>query len=401
MPFALPGFFRTLGADVDFSSAFLYVAPPAVETGSAYGTSLSGSLSGANDEYNQVAPAVAGEYYPIRFTASNVNVRGRVRYRNYSGGANVLPVAGLGSLEYFYTNGDYEAYVPSDDGVSLWFYPESGWDYSGVSIQQTSEPPEVALNEVLAGTYDFTTTDAIDGTIVVATEEGTYSAGISLSAATTYDLYSQGVATSHQGFMDTPVGYAIFPSTLSDSEIAQAEAAFVAEGAAPRSDFGSVASFSSAWRDCSSLTSFPAIDTSSGTNFSLAWNGCSSLTSFPQLGASSGINFGYTWYNCSSMATFPANFFDSWSPASVSSGVFNSTWDGCSSLTAQSVENILVSLDTSGIHGTNTGLSSGTQLADHTIDIDYDGTTLSSATTTAITNLKNKDWSISINSVIQ
>jgi hypothetical protein len=65
------------------------------------------------------------------------------------------------------------------------------------------------------------------------------------------------------------------------------------------------------------------------------------------------------------------------------------------------VENILTSLDTSGVYGTNTGASGGTQLSDSTIDIDYDGTTLSGATTTAIASLKLKDWAISINSVIQ
>jgi hypothetical protein len=65
------------------------------------------------------------------------------------------------------------------------------------------------------------------------------------------------------------------------------------------------------------------------------------------------------------------------------------------------VENILVSLDTSGVYGTTSGASGGTQLADNVIDIDYDGTTLSSATSTAITSLKSKNWAISINSVIQ
>ena len=352
------------------------------------------------------------------------------------------------------------------------FFQSLGLDFSSAFLH--IDPADSAdLASILAGTYDFTTVGAIDGTIVIATEEGTYSAGISLDAATTYDLYSQGVSTAHYGFLDTPVGYAIFPYALSDSEIAQAEAAFVAEGAAPRSAFGSVAdffgfarrgrtltsfplidtssgtSFNSAWRDCSSLTSFPLIDTSSGTGFNSAWRGCSSLTSFPlidasagtnftqawyqcdsltsfpaintssgtnfanswqscssltsfpQLDTSSGTNFTNTWRNCNSLTSFPANFFDNWSPASVSSGVFNLTWDGCGSLTAQSVENILTSIDTSGIYGTDTGLSSGTQLADHTIDIDYDGTTLSSATATAITNLKTKDWAISINNVIQ
>ncbi len=409
MPFALPGFFRTLGADLDFSSAFLYVA--------------------------------------------------------------------------------------ADDSADL--------------------------ASILAGTYDFTTVGAINGTIVVATEEGTYSAGISLDATTTYDLYSQGVSNSHNGFMDTPVGYAIFPSPLSDGEIAQAEAHFVAEGAAPKSAFGSVTNFTDGWRNCrtiatfplidtssadsffrtwnsceslisfpeldsssvtsyrqawqncSSLTSFPLLNTSSGTNFNSTWRDCTSLTSFPLINTSSGSNltaawqsctslssfplidtsaattlnrtwstcssltsfpainaslstdffqtwngcvsltsfplidvslgqrFSFTWQKCTNLTTFPAGFFDSWSPASLISQVFNLTWDGCTSLTAQSVENILTSLDTSGVYGTNTGASGGTQLSDSTIDIDYDGTTLSGATTTAIASLKLKDWAISINSVIQ
>ena len=352
------------------------------------------------------------------------------------------------------------------------FFRTLGFDFSAGYLY-IAPTDSADLASILAGTYNFTTVGAVTGTIVVATDEGTYSAGISLNAATTYDLYSQGVSSAHFGFLDTPIGYYISSSPLSDSEIAQAEAAFVAEGAAPRSDFGSVANFteafrelstltsfplidtssgtnfyftwfgcssltsfpsintssgtnffatwygcssltsfplidtslgenfSSTWNTCSSLTSFPLIDTSSGTGFGNTWKGCSSLTSFPLINTSNGTNFGGTWRSCSSLTTFPANFFDSWSPASVSSGVLNLTWDGCSSLTAQSVENILTSLDTSGVYGTNTGASGGTQLADNTIDIDYDGTTLSSATTTAITNLKTKDWAISINSVIQ
>jgi hypothetical protein len=81
--------------------------------------------------------------------------------------------------------------------------------------------------------------------------------------------------------------------------------------------------------------------------------------------------------------------------------VFNAAWDGCTSLTAQSVENILVSLDTSGVYGTNTGLVGGTQLSDNVIDIDHVVSTLSPATTAAIISLKAKNWGISLNSVIQ
>jgi hypothetical protein len=394
--------------------------------------------------------------------------------------------------------------------------------------------------------YEFTTDSAINGTIVVATLEGTYSANISLDASTQYDLQARGVAASpNSGFLKNVIGYLITPSQLSDSEITNIEAYFVDKGAAARSAFGSVTSFNSAWiscnsltsfpeidtssgtnfyrtwdgcnsltsfpaidtssgtnfylawRNCSSLTSFPLIDTSSGTNFSNAWQSCTSLTSFPLINTSSGTSFPYAWQDCSSLTsfpalntslgtnfgaswrncnsltsfplintssgatfdqawfgcnsltsfplldtssgtsfsntwrgcstltsfpsinissptrfdaawkdctsltTFPSGFFDSWSPASLTNGAFNFTWDGCTSLTAQSVENILTSLDTSGVYGTNTGASGGTQLADNTIDIDYDGTTLSSATSTAITSLKSKNWAISINSVIQ
>ena len=331
------------------------------------------------------------------------------------------------------------------------------------------------LMDLVDDEYEFTTGgSAINGTIVVATLEGTYSANISLNASTQYDLQARGVAASpNSGFLKNVIGYLITPSQLSDSEITSIEAYFVDKGAAARSAFGSVTSFSSTWRDCSSLTSFPLINTSSGTSFSNAWYNCSSLTSFPAIDTSSGTsflaawrrcssltdfpelnssdvtnfgqawqdcssltsfpaintssgllfdgawascpsltsfplintsqgkNFAYAWYNCSSLTSFPSGFFDSWSPASVTNGVFNSAWDGCTSLTAQSVENILTSLDTSGVYGTNTGVSGGVQMADNTIDIDYDGTTLSSATSTAITSLKSKNWAISINSVIQ
>ena len=330
------------------------------------------------------------------------------------------------------------------------------------------------LMDIVDDEYEFTTDSAVNGTIVVGTLEGTYSANISLDASTQYDLQARGVAPSPQyGFLKNVIGYLITPSQLSDSEITNIEAYFVDKGAAARSAFGSVTNFSNAWNSCTSLTSFPLIDTSSATNFSFTWyscrsltsfplintssvtnfyyawisctsltsfplidtslgtnfigtwyncnsltsfpslntssgtnfldtwRGCSSLTSFPLLDTSSGTRFDRAWYGCSSLTTFPANFFDNWSPASVSTGVFNLTWDGCTSLTAQSVENILTSLDTSGVYGTDTGASGGTQLSDNTIDIDYDGTTLSSATSTAITNLKSKNWAISINNVIQ
>ena len=84
--------------------------------------------------------------------------------------------------------------------------------------------------------------------------------------------------------------------------------------------------FSMAWRNCSSLKSFPLIDTSRGTNFEDAWNSCSSLTEFPMLDLSNGTKFGYAWKNCSSLTEFPQ--------MDLSAGTdFTQTWVGCSNLT--------------------------------------------------------------------
>lgn len=89
----------------------------------------------------------------------------------------------------------------------------------------------------------------------------------------------------------------------------------------------SVTNFEGAWRNCSSLSSFPVIDTSSGTNFSLAWRGCSSLSTFPLLDTSAGTNFSDTWNLCLNLTLFP--LIDT---SSVTD--FESTWRNCSSLTS-------------------------------------------------------------------
>lgn len=114
--------------------------------------------------------------------------------------------------------------------------------------------------------------------------------------------------------------------------------------------FENVTNFSNSWRDCSSLTSFPLIDTSSGGFFINCWRGCSSLTSFP------------------------SNAFDTNTSANYLNA-FTAT-----DLTTQSIDNILVSLDTSGV-------SNGTFTQS-------DGQPPSSTGQTAITNLVNKGWTI-------
>ena len=95
----------------------------------------------------------------------------------------------------------------------------------------------------------------------------------------------------------------------------------------PHINTSSGTSFGGAWGACSSLTSFPLIDTSSGTDFAGAWSGCSSLTSFPLIDTSSGTYFGDAWSGCSSLTSFPL--------IDTSSGTyFTGAWNNCPSLTS-------------------------------------------------------------------
>ena len=143
--------------------------------------------------------------------------------------------------------------------------------------------------------------------------------------------------------------------------------------------------FGGAWYNCTNLTSFPLLNTSSGTSFSNAWRYCTSLTSFPLLDTSSGTNFNYTWNNCSSLTSFPANMFDT--TGTLVANAFAFAWQLCA-LTAQSIENILVSLDTNGASNITLDIDGGSNAAK---------TTWSAAAVTAYDNLIVKGWTISFN----
>jgi len=158
--------------------------------------------------------------------------------------------------------------------------------------------------------------------------------------------------------------------------------------------------FANTWRQ-TALTSFPAIQsTLNGRDFFAAWYFCQNLTSFGAANLNAGKYFSSSWQSCASLQDFAA-LFANWNPSNIQSGVFNNTWDGCTALTAQSVENILTSIDASGKYATTTGASGGTALGDAAIDIDYNTATgsLSAATNSAVTSLKAKGWSIIVNNV--
>lgn len=165
--------------------------------------------------------------------------------------------------------------------------------------------------------------------------------------------------------------------------------------------FENVTDFSQTWDFCPSMTSFPLIDTSSGTNFSLtwrtcgfttfplidmsnaiiisnAWRGCNSLTSFPLLDFSNVTTFSRTWSLCSLLENFPSNSFDT-SISTVYSESFIST-----NLTTESIDNILISLDTNGVLNGTFAQSGGSN-------------TPSATGLTAKANLISKGWTVTTN----
>jgi hypothetical protein len=144
----------------------------------------------------------------------------------------------------------------------------------------------------------------------------------------------------------------------------------------PLLDTSSVTNFFQSWNGCSSLTSFPLIDTSSGTSFFQSWFNCTSLTSFPLIDTSSGTDFSGTWRGCSSLTSFPANAFDT-NIATIYTNAFNNT-----ALLTQSINDILVSLDTSGVIN-GTFFQSGGQAPSATGEA-------------AIDSLVGKGWTITV-----
>jgi hypothetical protein len=177
-------------------------------------------------------------------------------------------------------------------------------------------------------------------------------------------------------------------------------------------------SFSSTWHQCTSLASFPAIDTSLGENFrwtweynafstfpalnfssattmGYAWDGCSNLTAFPALSAAQRFSsamvdgshpyggFRNTWLNCTSLTTFPPNIFDDVTNCVEFGGAFSNC-----ALTAQSIENILVSINAANTSNGTLDLNGGTNA---------DTSTWSAAANAAYIALVGRGWTITQN----
>ena len=167
-------------------------------------------------------------------------------------------------------------------------------------------------------------------------------------------------------------------------------------GTFPSIDTSNVSSFGRAWNDCSSIQFLPSfLDTSNGQSFALAWRNMSSITSFPSYNFSSAnaiFNqneldaFFQAWFNCTSLTTFPANVFDT-CPARG----YTSAFQGCA-LTAQSIENILVSINTARVN-----LSVAAGRISVNLGSNAAKSTWTTAANNAYTDLTTAGWIIDVN----
>ena len=176
------------------------------------------------------------------------------------------------------------------------------------------------------------------GTMVLATDQGTASYGVSIPAGS-YGL-------GGQYFPGNAIVGALFRNgAMTSGEKADTESYFVGNGAT--ASYGAVTNFSFYWQYRIEITEFPIIDVSNGNNFTAAWQGrndnSEKLVSFPLLDFSSGSNFLAAWQGQKVLTNFPQNSFDN-----VAGGNFNSAFNN-TNLTQASIDGILVSLVASGI----------------------------------------------------
>lgn len=226
--------------------------------------------------------------------------------------------------------------------------------------------------------YDITTSDGYTATGVTGNHTITFPSGAGTHTVTISGAFPQCYFNNggDKAKLMTIENFGIYALGSTSQYVAFYGCSNLVISATDIGYFENVTSFSNAWRDCNSLTSFPLLDVSSGTNFDRTWRDCSSLTSFPLLDTISGTNFALAWFGCSSLTSFPANAFDT-NIASNYTNAFTTT-----NLTTQSIDDILVSLDTSGIiNGTFT--QSGGQAPSATGEA-------------AIDSLVGKGWTITV-----
>lgn len=301
-------------------------------------------------------------------TDTNISINSKTHTYSSAGvyTIKITPVEGYTFRPEHYGADDYQTSLTKVDGtggssldtnLTKWLRETTSLTSFGSSIDISHVTVLQAAWRQCTGLTSFPAIDASSCTNFQSTWQG-------CTGLTSFPLINSSSATTFQSSWQSCSGLTSFPQI----------------------DTSSATSFSFAWQDCAGLTEFPALDFSSGTNFASAWRSCTAITTFPSVDFSNVTKFDYAWFNCSSLTTYPANQFDT--TATLISTAFHNSFNGCA-LTAQSIENILTSLDTNGAQDITLAVQGGTNAAK---------STWSTAANTAYTNLINKGWTITYNS---
>lgn len=266
-------------------------------------------------------------------------------------------------------------------GLSVYLGEDSG--FSGFLRYTTVDTSTFTLRSIGTVNYEVNWGDGTVENLTTNTPSHTYSSSgsytitITPAEASTYRPYysasfDQKIATV-QGTGGSQLGTSLVQAFQAEANITSISVL----------DTSTITLFDNAFEACSSLTTFPQIDTSSATDFDNTWKDCTSLTEFPLLDTSNVTTFANTWLRCTSMTTFPANMFDS-----CPSNFFFNAFNNCA-LSAQSIENILVSLDTAGVSSGLLSVDGGSNAGK---------STWSTAANDAYDNLIARSWAIFYNS---
>ena len=237
-----------------------------------------------------------------------------------------------------------------------------------------ANPDRLSLDKVDDALIITVPTGGWNGTMVLATDDGTASYGISIPAGA-YELGQK--SKSNKFFPGTAIVGALFrDGALTADEKADVESYFVDNGAT--ASYGAVTNFTEYWRFLR-VTRFPLINTSSGVVFYRTWESSIDFIIFPLLDFSSAEILGRAWNQCSQLIDFPENSFDN-----VKGGDFGGAFIS-TNLSEASIDGILVSLVTSGI-------ATGTRV------FDQSGGSAPSVGTgqPAIDTLRSRGWTVSV-----
>jgi hypothetical protein len=332
-------------------------------------------------------PGDAAITYGITNAGGVFNLRsaGTVDYE-IEWGDGAIEISTLNTLPHTYTAGDYTLGVYSD-GVYRPFFNNVTADANQITSAVIGPGADLGTNLADAWYGASNMTSFVCPFDVTSGVTTFYRAWFKCSSLTSFPLINTSSSTNFSDAWHDCTSLTSFPliDTSSGTSFIEAWRDCTSLTSFPLINPSLGTSFNSAWYNCSNLTSFPLIDTSSGTNFNFAWYNCNSLTSFPLIDTSSGTNFFYAWNNCTSLADFPANMFDT--TGTLVATAFSNTWNNCA-LTAQSIENILVSLDTNGATGITLDINGGTNA---------NTSTWSAAANAAWLSLDAKGWDITQN----